>query len=69
MGAHHGVLCVGCCWALMGLLFVLGVMNILWIALLATVVLVEKITRSDALPRALGALMVMWGVLIMVGIS
>ncbi len=69
MGAHHGVLCVGCCWALMGLLFVLGVMNLLWVALLATVVLAEKITRSDALPRALGALMVLWGVLILVGVS
>ena len=44
MGAHHGVLCLGCCWALMALLFVLGVMNLWWIALLATTVLVEKLT-------------------------
>lgn len=69
MGAHHGVLCVGCCWALMGLLFVLGVMNLLWIALLATVVLVEKITRGDTLPRVFGALMTLWGVLTLVGIT
>ena len=32
MGLHHGAFCVGCCWALMGLLFVVGVMNLLWVA-------------------------------------
>ena len=32
MGLEHGVFCVGCCWVLMGLLFVGGVMNLLWIA-------------------------------------
>lgn len=68
MGGHHGILCVGCCWALMGLLFVLGVMNLWWIALLATVVLVEKITRSDAVPRVLGAAMLLWGAFILIGL-
>ncbi len=68
MGAHHGILCVGCCWALMGLLFVLGVMNLWWIALLATVVLVEKITRSDAVPRVLGAAMLLGGAFILIGL-
>ena len=67
MGLHHGVLCVGCCWALMGLLFVLGVMNLWWIAALATVVLVEKITRSDLVPKALGAAMLLGGIWVMVG--
>jgi predicted metal-binding membrane protein len=42
MGVRHGAFCVGCCWALMALLFVGGVMNLLWIALLAGVVLIEK---------------------------
>jgi predicted metal-binding membrane protein len=42
MGAHHGTYCVGCCWALMALLFVLGVMNLLWVAGLAVLVLAEK---------------------------
>lgn len=68
MGAHHGILCVGCCWALMGLLFVLGVMNLWWIALLATVVLAEKITHSDAVPRVLGAGMLLWGALLLIGL-
>jgi predicted metal-binding membrane protein len=44
MGIRHGAYCVGCCWVLMALLFVGGVMNVLWIALLALLVLLEKLT-------------------------
>jgi predicted metal-binding membrane protein len=44
LGLRHGAYCVGCCWALMTLLFVGGVMNLLWIVLLALVVLLEKVT-------------------------
>jgi predicted metal-binding membrane protein len=43
LGVRHGGYCVGCCWVLMALLFVGGVMNVLWIALLALLVLLEKI--------------------------
>jgi len=43
MGVEHGTYCVGCCWALMALLFVAGVMNLLWVALIAAFVLVEKL--------------------------
>jgi predicted metal-binding membrane protein len=43
LGALHGAYCVGCCWALMALLFVGGVMNLLWIAGLMIFVLLEKI--------------------------
>jgi len=43
MGLHHGVYCIGCCWALMALLFVAGVMNLLWVATLSAFVLAEKI--------------------------
>jgi predicted metal-binding membrane protein len=42
MGLHHGVYCIGCCWVLMALLFVAGVMNLFWIAALSVFVLVEK---------------------------
>jgi predicted metal-binding membrane protein len=49
MGVHHGVYCVGCCWALMALLFAVGVMNLLWVALLAALVLVEKATPAGVL--------------------
>jgi predicted metal-binding membrane protein len=43
LGLQHGFYCIGCCWALMALLFVGGVMNLLWIAVLAILVLLEKI--------------------------
>jgi predicted metal-binding membrane protein len=43
MGLKHGALCLGCCWMLMGLLFVFGVMNLVWVAALSVLVLVEKL--------------------------
>jgi predicted metal-binding membrane protein len=43
MGLHHGLYCIGCCWALMALLFVGGVMNRLWVAAIAFFVLLEKL--------------------------
>ncbi len=43
MGLSHGVFCLGCCWLLMSLLFVGGVMNLLWIATITLFVLFEKI--------------------------
>jgi len=42
MGLQHGAFCVGCCWVLMGLLFLGGVMNLLWIAAISAFVFVEK---------------------------
>jgi predicted metal-binding membrane protein len=49
MGAAHGVYCVGCCWALMLLLFAGGVMNLYVIAALTTVVAIEKVSRVGEL--------------------
>ena len=43
MGVEHGLYCIGCCWLLMGLLFVVGVMNLLWVAAIAAFVLIEKV--------------------------
>jgi len=43
MGFAHGLYCLGCCALLMGLLFVTGVMNLLWVAMIAAFVLVEKV--------------------------
>ena len=68
MGAHHGSLCIGCCWALMALLFVLGVMNLWWIALIATVVLIEKVTRTAVAPRMLGVMLIAWGTAALTGL-
>ena len=42
MGLEHGVLCAGCCWMMMMLLFVVGVMNLFWVAALTVLVLAEK---------------------------
>jgi predicted metal-binding membrane protein len=44
LGLRHGAYCVGCCWALTTLLFIGGVMNLLWIVLLALLILLEKVT-------------------------
>ena len=55
MGVRHGMLCVGCCWALMALLFVGGVMNLAWIAALSLVVAVEKMAPGgERLAMVLG---------------
>lgn len=62
MGVHHGAYCVGCCWLLMTLLFVLGVMNLVWIALLTAFVLLEKVgPRGPYVSRAAGAGLIVWG--------
>jgi predicted metal-binding membrane protein len=45
MGLEHGAFCTGCCWMLMALLFVAGVMNLAWVAAISVLVLVEKATR------------------------
>lgn len=48
LGLRHGVYCVGCCWALMLLLFVGGVMNLLWVAVISVFVLAEKLTAAGS---------------------
>lgn len=54
MGLGHGVFCLGCCWALMGVLFVVGVMNLAWVAVLAIFILVEKIGSTGVRVARLG---------------
>ncbi len=62
MGLHHGIYCLGCCWLLMVLLFVLGVMNLPWVAVLTIIVLAEKtLPRGDLLSRGLGVVLIVWG--------
>ncbi len=69
MGLHHGGYCLGCCWALMGLLFLLGVMNLLWIAALAAFVLVEKVVPAGVwVGRAAGVGMLAWGIWLLSGV-
>src|SRR5439155_9290418 len=62
MGVQHGISCTGCCWLLMALLFVLGVMNLLWVATITLFVLIEKlIPQSRWFSRAGGAICIVWG--------
>ena len=62
MGVRHGAYCVGCCWVLMLLLFVAGVMNLLWVAILAAFVLLEKVLpRGGLLGRLAGVLLIVLG--------
>jgi predicted metal-binding membrane protein len=66
MGLAHGVYCVGCCWALMALLFVGGVMNLVWIAALAAFVLLEKaIVRGRWFSYASGGGLIAWGLYVL----
>jgi predicted metal-binding membrane protein len=67
MGMRHGSYCVGCCWLLMALLFVAGVMNVLWVAAIAAFVLVEKLVPwGDRLGRVAGVVLVGWGLWLVV---
>ena len=66
MGLNHGIYCLGCCWLLMALLFVLGVMNLLWIAVLTTIVLFEKVApKGNWVSRLTGIGFAVWGVMLL----
>ena len=65
LGMQQGGYCVGCCWALMGLMFVFGAMNLLWMAALSAFVLGEKIAPALwQIDRAAGVVLILWGVLL-----
>jgi len=62
LGFRHGLYCIGCCWALMLLLFVGGIMNLFWIAALAILVLLEKVIPAGRIiARLAGGLFVLAG--------
>ena len=64
MGLHHGLFCVGCCWALMATAFAVGVMNVWWMAALGVVALIEQtVPRGDLLRRVLGFALLAAGIL------
>ncbi len=69
MGAHHGLYCLGCCWFLMALLFVGGVMNLFWIIGLAALVFAEKVLLiGHRLGQLAGAIMICVGVAMLAGL-
>ena len=62
LGVIHGAYCVGCCWMLMGLLFVGGVMNLLWVIGLTLLVAGEKLLPAKLLvPKISGVALILWG--------
>ena len=64
MGLRHGVYCLGCCWALMCVLFAVGVMNLAWVGVLSAFILVEKMGESGTrIARLGGVLLVGLGLL------
>ena len=70
MGIENGFYCLGCCWMLMVLLFVVGIMNLLWIALIALFVLVEKISpQIKWIPYVAGIVLIGYGLFILASYS
>jgi predicted metal-binding membrane protein len=68
MGVRHGIFCLGCCWALMAVLFVVGVMNLAWVGVLTLFILAEKIGPAGArVARAGGAILIALGVVLLSG--
>jgi predicted metal-binding membrane protein len=68
MGLKHGIYCVGCCWMLMILSFVLGVMNMLWMAALTAFMVLEKVTDNKWISRIAGMILMVWGLWVVAGV-
>lgn len=63
MGLHHGTYCLGCCWSLMVVFFVVGTMNLVWMGLLSIVIYLEKIMpRGVEIAKATGLALILLGV-------
>jgi predicted metal-binding membrane protein len=70
MGLKHDLNCVGCCWLLMLLSFVLGIMNMVWTAILTVFMLVEKAyPGSQWVSRTTGLILVAWGLWVVAGVG
>ena len=63
MGIDHGAYCLGCCWGLMLVLFVVGVMNLAWMGILSLVIFIEKISKHGVvISKAVGGLLILLGI-------
>jgi predicted metal-binding membrane protein len=60
-GIEQGIDCLGCCWALMVVMFAVGVMNVVWIAVLGAVMVWEKLSSSPWVSRGIGVILIVWG--------
>ena len=59
-GLSQGLICLGCCWAVMTVMFAVGLMNIIWIALLGGIMALEKTFPSKLFPKMIGAGLISW---------
>jgi predicted metal-binding membrane protein len=63
MGIDHGAYCIGCCWGLMLVMFVMGLMSLVWMGCLTVVIFLEKVTRyGPALSKVVGGVLILLGV-------
>jgi predicted metal-binding membrane protein len=65
LGLQQGLFCLGCCWAMMLLMFAVGVMNILWMAIFGVIMTVEKLSGTAKFSRAVGAALVVAGLVLL----
>ncbi|MER8379017.1 DUF2182 domain-containing protein [Mesorhizobium sp. M0142] len=66
LGMEQGLWCLGCCWALMLVMFAVGVMNVFWMALIGLFSLVEKQTAGNLPTRLAGAILLVWAATLLV---
>jgi predicted metal-binding membrane protein len=69
LGMKQGLFCLGCCWATMLLMFALGVMNVVWMAVLAVAMTIEKLVNVRGLSHAYGVALIAIGLVLTVGVS
>ena len=67
IGVDQGLFCLGCCWALMTVMFAVGVMNLVWIAFLGALMVIEKSVPNRWVPRGIGVFLLTLGVLVLAG--
>lgn len=67
MGAHHGLFCVGCCWALMLVMFALGTSQLAWMLVLTLVMFIEKVVRGGEMIGRFMASVLLGGAVFLVG--
>jgi predicted metal-binding membrane protein len=68
-GLRRGQWSVGCSWALMSVMFAVGVMNVVWIVILGVIMAVEKAIPSSLTPRFVGVGLIVWGVAILLTVA
>ena len=61
LGLQQGLYCLGCCWAMMAVMFAVGVMNVVWMAALGVVMTLEKMVSGNRLTYALGVVLIAAG--------